>query len=811
MARSAYPRNAQSLLFVTALSLILAACDGDDGVRGPPGPRGLGEATALDIAVTRVTINSAPIVEFRVTDQDGIPVIGVDVSNLRFTLAKLDTSVNPSAWVSYVNREEDVQDCIDDPPPGADCGPGAAQMPPTTAIQATRDQNGTLVDRQNGTYSYTFATDVTNVTTPVAVTYDANAAHRLGIQTRGGLPTVNATYNFVPATGATTGIPRRDIVKTETCNSCHNKLEAHDGREEAAYCVTCHNPGSTDANSGNTVDFKVMVHKLHRGEDLPSVVNSGEYAIWGFGNTKHDYSDVVFPQDIRACQTCHVPDPDNAPQAGNWESNPNIEACGACHDNIKFNVAGPLPGVTPGDDPDGHPGGAVTDNSLCIDCHRPGGLVPVADSHTILERVAATRFKWNVVSISNTAPTNSPVIVFSVTDPTNNNAPWDLNDPAFTTGSGISRLAILVGWDSRDKANNTLQLEFDNAGSGAAAPGQPISINALLPAAGGIAVAGPDPGTYQVTSPTAIPALAGTELTGVVAIEGHPAGQDADGNYTLRVPVASTFQTFAIAGTAQQRRQVVSTEKCNACHFALSMHGANRNLTDDQMCVVCHNPTGTDANARPSALRNAGPRQGDPAVLTLDGKREESIDMKTMIHAIHAGAQSGHGVREDALVVWGFPGFGQPFGGGCNAMNNFPCQHDYGEVRYPGILSDCQACHLAGTYELDGTWELPTQNGILANSIDTHPTATDQATLDAQIADQTNDLNISPTAAVCAACHDSTVAQAHMTLNGAVFGTPGDAANPPATQADINSNVEACAVCHGPGRGADVAQVHEID
>jgi OmcA/MtrC family decaheme c-type cytochrome len=789
------------MLTVALLTLSLSACDGDDGDRGPPGPRGLGAATALAIEITDVEIESPPVVTFRITDQDGIPVIGADVSNLRFTIAKLDTSTNPSAWVSYVNREEDAQDCLDDPPQNG-CGPGTG-----TAIQATRDQDGVLVDRENGSYEYTFSTDITNVTTPVAVTYDANAAHRLGIQTRGGLPTVNATYDFVPASGATSGIPRRDIVKTETCNSCHNELEAHDGREETKYCVTCHNPGSTDANSGNTVDFKVMIHKLHRGENLPSVDNGGEYAIWGFRNTKHDFSDVVFPQDIRACETCHVPDPDNAPQAGNWESNPNIEACGACHDNIKFNLAGPLPGVTPGEDPDGHPGGAVTDNSVCVNCHVPGGLVPVATAHTIPERVAAERFQWNIVSISNTGPNQAPVVVFSVTDPTNNDAAWDLTAPEFTTGSGVSRLAILIGWDSRDHSGNpSLQVEFDN--TGATSPGLPISINALLVAAGGIAVPGPTAGTYQVTSPSVIPAgLTGAQHIGVVGIEGHPAGQDADGNYTLRVPVTSVIEEFSIAGAVKERRQVVSTDKCNTCHFALSMHGANRNIADELMCVICHNSAATDANARPSLVRAT--RVGDPATITADGKREESIDIKRMIHAIHAGEESGHGVRENGLVVWGFPGFGNVFGGGCPTNE---CEHDFGHVRFPGILSDCETCHLEGTYELENTWELPTQSGILASTIDTHPTV-NAGTYVAELADPTLDLNISPTAAVCSACHDSVVAQSHMTLNGAVFGVPGTGTPgvPPARQVDIDPNVEACAVCHGPGRSADVAQVHEIN
>jgi cytochrome c len=63
-----------------------------------------------------------------------------------------------------------------------------------------------------------------------------------------------------------------------------------------------------------------------------------------------------------------------------------------------------------------------------------------------------------------------------------------------------------------------------------------------------------------------------------------------------------------------------------------------------------------------------------------------------------------------------------------------------------------------------------------------------------------DDLMISPTASVCSACHDSSVAKIHMEQNGADFA---------ATESSINT--EACAICHGPGRVADLAVVHELD
>ena len=84
--------NAAWIFAAVFLTLSMTGCDGSDGDRGPPGPRGLGAATELNIEITDVQIESPPVVEFRVADQDGIAVTGLDVSNLRFTIAKLDTS-----------------------------------------------------------------------------------------------------------------------------------------------------------------------------------------------------------------------------------------------------------------------------------------------------------------------------------------------------------------------------------------------------------------------------------------------------------------------------------------------------------------------------------------------------------------------------------------------------------------------------------------------------------------------------------------------------------------------------------------------
>jgi len=385
--------------------------------------------------------------------------------------------------------------------------------------------------------------------------------------------------------------------------------------------------------------------------------------------------------------------------------------------------------------------------------------------------VAGAKFKFNIIDVTGGT---TPSIQFSVTDPTNADAPYDIaagdaaTNPIFKTPS-TSRLAIDVGWSTTDFTNNTSGVN----------PAQPLSIDPVN-ACDGTPVAdwsctGPVAGVYTLTKLSALPT--GATGTGRVAFEGHPAALDSatPPAYTVRVPVKNTVKDWSIDGsTLAARRTVVDIAKCNQCHDQLSLHGNNR--TDEpQVCVMCHNPNDTDANRRPKTA--AGILSG----ATVDGKLEESIDFKHMIHGIHGAA-----MRDKGVVVYGF-------GGSAN---------DFSGVRFPGILNDCTTCHTTSSYQLTGIWETPSENGILGSTISTTPTAVDAGTYATQLATPDDDLNITPTAAVCSSCHDGALAQQHMISVGAAAFD--------ATQAVINTAIETCSICHGPGSISDVKTVHGV-
>ena len=250
-----------SLVAASLLLFALAGCGGSGGGGGGPPTAAVTPVTGrdLNINITSVTTNGPPVINFRVTDRIGAGVPTLAPADLRFNIAKLVPGSNgePASWQNYINRAVS----------GAVQG-SQERLAPGFAF-------GTLVNQGGGNYTYTFATDITNAAAnpcpapctnadgkALNISYQSGLTHRVTIQQANSAnPKATGVFDFVPAGGAAGA---RDIVLTATCNQCHGELTAHGTRVDTRLCVTCHNPGSWVAGPPNTtVDFKVMIHKIH--------------------------------------------------------------------------------------------------------------------------------------------------------------------------------------------------------------------------------------------------------------------------------------------------------------------------------------------------------------------------------------------------------------------------------------------------------------------------------------------------------------------------------------------------------------------
>ena len=83
--------------------------------------------------------------------------------------------------------------------------------------------------------------------------------------------------------------------------------------------MLCHQPQNADPTSGNSLDLKVMAHKIHMGSQLPSVVGTSDqarrpYEISGYMNSISNFSTVIDPADPAALRS--LPQPDHRRRAG---------------------------------------------------------------------------------------------------------------------------------------------------------------------------------------------------------------------------------------------------------------------------------------------------------------------------------------------------------------------------------------------------------------------------------------------------------------------------------------------------------------
>jgi OmcA/MtrC family decaheme c-type cytochrome len=801
--------------------------------------------------VPAVIINSAPKVNFAVFS-DGKLKSDLALSNVTMAIAKLVPGSNgqPDQWINYIYRTEI---------PNAGVGPNGKPSLASSLHAATDPKQADaalaaaqLVYNPDGYYTYTFRADITNpnwTATSGSVPYSVNGVayepsrtHRVTIalnyvNAAGQTVRVNPYFDFtidangksVPAGASQT----RKMVDVAVCNTCHDKLSMHgNAYVDTQFCVMCHNPGSTDANSGNALTLSTMVHKIHAGRALHE--KGEEYAIWGYFDIKHDYSEVGFPQPMNNCAKCHDGANSATPQGNNWKSVPSKEACLSCHQSGSTSTwyASHITTLKLG------ASAAAVSNSTCSSCHGAGSPFSPEKVHWVQEMANAALYQGKIESVTlkkaaTATATGLLTVKYSVVNPATG-AAYDLREGCSGTattdaaGASIPSCNTYYRWDAQmdptkfGPAPNKFGMFTIQVGAETLAG---VTTDDVTSSGAGWAMyRGADDGSHHYTADIQIPigakGNARVLMTGSVAerrldpssrtpIGAVPPATSADLAY---VPVKNAIFEVNIAtgaaSTTAARRQIVSNDACNNCHGILGLptgsmenpgfHKGVRNNSEG--CSVCHNanlPGGYTLMADGST----GPIAGDSQLAAGNTSNflHESAHLKRFIHGIHGGAKrtypfthcmnvAGEYNKDGTNKVAG----GTPLGTGTcltrpdgslypGATINFTA-----EVAYPGKLSNCANCHVKDSWKQDKS---------VLGSVVFKPTG---------VSNMLDWLMISPKAATCTSCHDAKSAQTHVKTVGASFGN--------FTQNELlygGKVFESCEGCHAPGSALGVDVVHK--
>ena len=780
-----YAINHLFLLLPFLVFFTLTGCD-DDGdnitIVEPPiiTPPTVTAARQLALAITGAQLNEDKLtVSFTASDENGYGFVGID--DVRFNIAKLIPGSNGDAsqWQNYLKRIKDVTDEF-----------------PNTGIVSTgsNESDGELIDNLDGSYQYTFATDVLAAEDPAtneAIPWEEDLTHRIGMEVRGLTVNgtdeklaVNATLDWLP-TGGSVNLTR-NIVDTASCNQCHTQLALHGGnRVDTAYCVTCHNPGSPEPISGETVDFKVMIHKIHRGASLPRITAGGDgtkYSLYNSRgsnetifaeNNSGEIDGIHFPQDIRSCTNCHVSDGDKENTPGiratattdgdNWKLFPTIEACGSCHEDMAWNdeMLAALPGRRM------HNPLYPATNDDCSTCHGPGQLFEVEQFHNHAvanSKTAAASIAFNAVSVAYGTNSNLEVTINITKDGVGIN---DFTDIAkYMKQAGQGHVYLLMNWDDDNGYQTSYFSNRVNINSPDLAN---PDADCIKTAASGEFLCSWDVSSLNNGEVIDFGTVAATFADTGVCINQQTNALADCGDSSLEISYdpslvgKSYFDMTSLALTNNYAEKFAADlDSCNTCHGELEIHSSGSNAhssTNFSQCTSCHNAT------------RAAFYAGRPA------------DLKYQVHKLHASNDpSGHGV-----------------------------------VEFPTKLNDCQQCHTSAQIDL------PLVQNPRA-SLTNNPA-------------QTGDIYTSATTTVCTTCHLSVtpgfinasgqivkdgdgnffvgVDGSNITLSsseqntvnhmilagGAVFGA--------ATAAEA-TGTEACATCHAIGKSAGVNNVHGL-
>ena len=542
---------------------------GIEGPQGPLGPPGqnfvaLGNGLSVKLKSVELTGDNRPRVTLSLGDGWGLALPVEALEGYGFTIAQVtvDPETNISRYQNLLVRTVEGRPYA---VAGQERAPALA-----TASQPFAESGGVWENLGGGAYTYTFTNTFTFEADEKLTTVLGVYAYRSG-----RTAVANDLLTWVPAGGEP--VTTRDVVSTGSCNSCHDPLAFHGGtRRLAGLCTTCHTAQNVDPASGTTLDFRGLVHKIHAGKSLPSVVSGIPYQLIGFRQSVYDYSTVAWPQDTRNCTTCHTGGQDS----DNFKTKPQQAACVACHDNVLLDIG------------QNHPGNKPRADDTCVECHEPDGEDfddSIVGSHTL--PVNAVRAGKLFLEIVNTAPMavgSAPAIDFKITD----------GDGQALSLSDLDYLAATVAGPTDDYVERATEVLIQDGESIA-------SVNSA------------GDGVYRYVFSYQLPA--GASGSYAMGLEGSLLKRVPKVSERVRVSAFNPVVYAALGnGATAPRRSIVDGEGCAACHGQFLAHGGVRQNVE--YCALCHNAGATDAASRPAeALPSA------------------SLDFKSLIHSIHRG------------------------------------------------------------------------------------------------------------------------------------------------------------------------------
>lgn len=683
-------------LCIAAGSLLLSGCS--DGKDGLPGAAGKDATSVVKVSslttdewsalapkgeVLSVSINSPPVVKFKVTDANGNPVVGLadnttksssatltSYANVAMTIAKLvpGTNGSPSKWVSYIVTTL----------------PNVATPNPTTGSRPTTDNTGTLVDHGDGTYTYTFYRDITKVKDVVAaytdsgnfkkadlgdLTYDPNLTHRVVIQISGnargtgsntpdgvtvatGVPLVdpaNIVYDFIPATGKAVGAAnaQREIVTTANCNECHGKLNGlgfHGGsRNDARFCAVCHTDqrkyGQAAVTSTNgafpaiatTVNATTGNLSFDKTTYIADGEVQGDFPVFihkiHMGNelakTNYNYAGVRY--DKMGYSMMAVGEKAGAMSCRKCHrGDTDAQKAVAPQANNWKDVPSRLACGTCHEGVNwatgtGHVGGSASNDQNCVLCHK---AADVERYHT----------NDNATPNNPSTPAGAANFTYEIESVTVNASSqpvvkWRIKkDGVAVTSwplSGFSSGPSFLVAYAVPQDNEPAPVDFNNNGRNSAA-----GTTSSQP--GSVSLANLVNGTQGTLGTADANGFFTSTLTSAAAT--FPAGAKLrtvalQGYFTQDSLAANGRHTLsavkAVAG--ETRRLIIDPTKCGACHEWFEGHGGNRlvglgsSKTDTNVCVLCHNPNITSSGRTTPDAYVAAMSDTDKAALTARG------------------------------------------------------------------------------------------------------------------------------------------------------------------------------------------------